>query len=183
MNEIITEKNYPVHWLWVLKPTTFSVSALIILISMFLGSNHQGGIAEIIVYIALLGFFIIINLILVSSERENFHYSIGENFLTVEQGIFSKERRYIPYGVIQNIFIEQDLFDRIFGLATVIIENASQGSEDLATLQQRKRFATIGFFGNKVIIPGLTKANAETLKGIILQKIKENPIEDNQSGL
>ena len=41
----------------------------------------------------------------------------------------------------------------------------------------------VGFSGNKVSIPGLTKANAEILKGIVLQKMKENPIEDSQSGL
>jgi hypothetical protein len=41
----------------------------------------------------------------------------------------------------------------------------------------------VGFSGNKVNIPGLTKQNAEILKGIILQKMKENPIEDSQSGL
>ncbi len=33
------------------------------------------------------------------------------------------------------------------------------------------------------IISGLKKAHAEALKAAILQKVKENPIEDSQSGL
>jgi len=88
---------------------------------------------------------------------------------------------YIPYGVIQNIIVKQDLFDRIFGLASLIIENASEsgGAFEL----QNQQVETVGFYGNKVTIHGLTKTNAEILKSIILQKMKENPTEDTRSGL
>ena len=30
--------------------------------------------------------------------------------------------------MIQNVFVKQDLFDRVFGLASLAIENASQGA-------------------------------------------------------
>ncbi len=88
----------------------------------------------------------------------------------------------MPYGVIQNVFIKQDLFDRIFGLATLRIENASQagGARDIRIRQGQEN---LGASGNKVNIPGLKKQNAEELKNLILKKIKENPIEDSQSGL
>ena len=111
---------------------------------------------------------------------KNFHYSIGENFLTLRQGILSKEQRNIPYGVIQNIFQKQDLLDRIFGLASLTIENSSHGQ---MSVQYQKKSEVIGFSGNKVTIPGLTKANAEILKGIVLSRMKANPLEDSQSGL
>ena len=106
----------------------------------------------------------------------------------------SKQERHIPYGVIQNIYVKQDLLDRLFGLASLAIENASQGagSQDGNTTkifgmtfsnQRRQQTEIVGFRGNKVSVPGLTKQNAEVLKGIVLQKMKENPIEDSQSGL
>ena len=116
-------------------------------------------------------------------------------FLTLRQGILSKQQRHIPYGVIQNLFVKQDLFNRVFGLASLTVENASQGAGAFTAPQEQKVFGLrvgnqrqqqvemVGFSGNKVSIPGLTKQNAETLKEIVLQKMKENPIEDSQSGL
>lgn len=113
----------------------------------------------------------------------------------MKQGILSKQQRHIPYGVIQNIFVNQDLFNRLFGLASLAIENVSQGAGVIAAPQQQKVFGLrignqqpqqiemVGFSGNKVSIPGISKASAEILKGIVLQKMKENPVDDSQSGL
>ena len=125
----------------------------------------RGGIASDIIYLIFIGFLLIqciAGIIVPILQRAPFHYATEENFLTVKQGILSKQQRHIPYGVIQNLFVEQDLFDRFFGLASLTIENASQSN---------------------VNIPGLTEEDAETLKEIILQKMKDNPIKDNQSGL
>jgi uncharacterized membrane protein YdbT with pleckstrin-like domain len=140
------------------------------------------------------GVTIIFSFILPILQRLNFHYFIENDFLTLKQGILAKQEKHIPYGVIQNIFIKQDLLDRVFGLTSLIIENASQGaglenvpqkkSIFMANNQQRReKIETIGFSGNKVSIPGLTKNNAESLKEILLQKMKDNQIQNNQSGL
>jgi membrane protein YdbS with pleckstrin-like domain len=117
--------------------------------------------------------------------------------MILHQGILSKQQRNIPYGVIQNIFVHQRLVDRIFGLASLSIENASQGGGNqnsnntkafgitISNQQTKKRgeLEMPGFNGNKISIPGLTKQNAEALRELILQKMKDNPVEDNQSGL
>jgi len=188
MNEIITEKNYPVQGLWIFKSNfvplfTLLFSSLIFFLAYYAyDTSETSKDSEAVFYIFLLmvGLSIIyfIDTIL---KRANFHYSIEEKFLTVKQGILSKQQRHIPYGAIQNLFVKQDLLDRIFGLASLTIENASQGSGALGT--PRQQVEIVGFFGNKVIIPGLTQKDAEILKGIILQKMKENPIDDSQSGL
>jgi len=197
MNVIITEKDYPVQWLWVFKLIIRSLPSIVILIlflifSVGTGTNRAGLNIYLFLYIVIV---IIFALVLPFLRRLTFHYSIEDKFLTLRQGIISRQQRHIPYGVIQNLFVKQDLFDRIFGLASLTIENASQGAGALAAPQQQKVFGLrvetqqrqqvemVGFFGNKVSIPGLTKANAEILKSIILQKMKENPIEDSQSGL
>jgi len=199
MNEVITEKNYPVQRLWVIKSIRRSLFALIFFIPPLLISYRYSKTSkdtEIYFYIIIIVGFVISHFIVTILRRANFYYSVEEKFLTLRQGILSKQQRYIPYGVIQNLFVKQDLFDRIFGLASLTIENASQGAGSLAVPQQQKVFGLhivgnpqrqrvemIGFSGNKVSIPGLTKASAEILKGIVLQKMKENPIEDSQSGL
>jgi len=196
MDEIITEKNYPVQGLWILKSIIGSLLSLIILVPLLWFSRFsESKDSEISLYIPLIIIFAIFHFIVTILRRATFHYSIEGQFLTLKQGILSKQQRHIPYGVIQNLFVKQDLFDRIFGLASLAIENASQGAGALAAPQQQKVFGLrignqqrqqvemVGFYGNKVSIPGLTKANAEILKGIVLQKMKENPIEDSQSGL
>ncbi len=79
------------------------------------------------------------------------------------------------------------MFDRLFGLASLTLENASElginRTQGQIKLRAQERTETVGFSGNNVSIPSLKKQNAEALKGIVLQKIKENPIEDSQSGL
>lgn len=198
MDGTITEKNYPVQGLWVFKSILGSLLSLIILVPLFWLSRFdtsKDSEIRIIIYIPLIIIFAIFHFVVTILRRATFHYSIEGQFLTLRQGILSKQQRHIPYGVIQNLFVKQDLFDRIFGLASLTIENASQGAGSLAAPQEQKVFGLrignqkkqqmemVGFSGNKVSVPGLTKANAEILKGIILQKMKENPIEDSQSGL
>ncbi len=192
MNGIISEKDYPVQGLWVFKSILGYLIVLIILVPVFIfqasASNKTDFRFYIFVGLAIFHFVVTI------LRRATFHYSIEDRFLSLRQGIFSKQQRHIPFGVIQNLFVKQDIFDRILGFASLTIENASQGTGGLAVPKEQKIFGMkvgtqkrqqelVGFSGNKVSIPGLTKANAETLKEILLQKIKDNPTEDNQSGL
>ena len=174
--KVITEKDYPVTKLWVFKEPII--------------------IAVIIIGLAFFGYFsfylilaIIIYLLVVPIMKANFHYSLDDKYLRVRQGFIAKKQRNLPYGVIQNVFVRQDLFDRVFGLASLNIENASQagggnklpwwygvnGSSGTSIFGQA---ASLGSSGNKIGIPGLKKQNAETLKNIILQKMKENPVEE-----
>ena len=181
MNLIISEKDYPIQGAWVFKSIVSLVIALIFFSARWLSLS---GDKTVETYLYLLIVLIVaistpIYLINTMLSRTNFHYAVEENFLTLNQGILSKQQRHIPYGVIQNIFAKQDLLDRIFGLASLTIENASQVSD----AQKRRQSREVGFSGNRVNIPGLKKIDAETLKDLILKKMKENPTDDNQSGL
>ncbi len=178
MAEIATEKNYPITTLWV-----FKVPIIIVIISVvafFFGYWFP----QLVIALPII-------LIATPLIRRNFHYSTEEKFFDVKQGVFSKKQRHLPYGVIQNVIVKQDWFDRVFGLASLSVENAAQaGGKGLFGQNQNLQYGvgytkteSIGSSGNKVSIPGLKKADAEALKMIILQRMKENPIEDNQSGL
>lgn len=181
-NNIITEKNYPITKLWIFKAPIIII--LMNIIALFFGYYFP--------YLALaLPVMLVANPLI----RANFHYSLDENFFNVRQGVISKKQRNLPYGVIQNVFVKQDIFDRIFGLASLRVENASQAGGGNKERWWNKSYGSkataygygqqdgIGASGNKINIPGLKKTDAEELKNLILQKIKENPIEDSQSGL
>jgi membrane protein YdbS with pleckstrin-like domain len=207
MEEVITEKQYPVQKVWILKPAIPFLPLPIIFawlffsfIFSFIGGkmNSQSNI-EIVLKLGmiLLGLILCLFLVLLFPElkRRNFHYFLEEKFLTCKQGILSKQERHIPYGVIQNVITKQDFFDRFFNIVTLVIENAAQSGGALAAMQSRRvlglmigtetkhQLGIIGFYGNAIHIPGLKKQSAEILKEIVLQKMKENPIDDNQSGL
>lgn len=105
-------------------------------------------------------------------RRATYHYQLDEQFLNLRQGIINKQNRQIPYGVIQNVLLTRGLLDRLFGLSTLTIQNATQ-----STLKDVKSQATsqAGFFGNSVQIPGLSKNNAQVVKEAILKKIQDSP--------
>ena len=183
---IITEKDYPVTLLWAFKAPIimFVLSAIAIIFGYFIP-----------IFVILFPVLLIANPLI----RANFHYSLEDKFLMVSSGVLSKKQRNLPYGVIQNVFLKQDLFDRVFKLASLRIENASygggasqgKGGKFLGMTVRRNNdygrnagvYETASASGNKINIPGLKKEHAEELKNLILQKIKENPLEDSQSGL
>src|SRR5258708_3877367 len=130
MNTIFSEKDYPIQTVWIFKSVVGLIIALVILVFfLFLG-----------VYSWYLMYVLIatpIYIVVTTLRKNNFHYALEEKFLTIKQGVISKQERHIPYGVIQNIFVKQDLLDRLFGITSVTIENASAGG---AHLPQKKSF-------------------------------------------
>lgn len=177
-NGVINEKSYPITKLWIFK--TPIIIVLMNLVALFFGY-----------YFPYLVLALPVMLIANPLIRANFHYSLDDKYFHVNEGVISKKQRNLPYGVIQNVFLKQDLFDRIFGLATLRIENASQAGGDSKVRWWNKGYGSksnvnaygqgesLGSSGNKVNLPGLKKQNAEDLRNFILQKVKENPIEES----
>jgi len=193
MDEIITEKKYPIRNIWLFKQILIALIVLPIYF-IFILSTANGALSSsaaififlpfMFIFILVLSIPVIINLL----RRSNFHYSLDSHFMVLHQGIISKQNRNVPYGRIQGVFVNQGLFDRIFGLSSLTIEDFSQGGKSSMSVDGyvgggKSRHEALGFVGNKIHIPGLKREDAENLKVVILQKVKENPIEDSQSGL
>lgn len=180
MDTVITENDYPVEFRWIYKSAVgFIIASIISLVLFFFGYINY--------YLYILVIYSPIHFILTILRRSNFHYALEEEYLTVKQGVISKKERHIPYEVIQNVFVKQDLTDRVFGLCSLAIENASQGKKGEqalnAYMEKRSHADTLGSKGNKVNIPGLKKENAEKLKELVLTKLKKNQAHDSGSGL
>jgi len=171
----ISEKRFPITTLWVFKVPL--IILLINIVALFFGAYYP--------YLVLA---MLIMLIANPLIRMNFHYSLEDKFFFVKQGVISKKQRNLPYGVIQDISLKQDLFDRIFKIATLRVENASNSkAKNYGTFRfggvANSNDNSLGVSGSKINIPGLKIQDAEELKKIILQKMKDNPIEDSNSGL
>ncbi|PIP69056.1 hypothetical protein COW91_01465, partial [Candidatus Nomurabacteria bacterium CG22_combo_CG10-13_8_21_14_all_32_8] len=167
----MTDKNYPVKNKWILKQVFyFSLIISFWIIFIFLipltifvfdkSNNINSSIfAKIIIlifiFLIILLLFSIIPAIIFYLIRKNFHFEFTEKFINLEQGIINKQKRYIPYSVIQNVLIDYDFIDRFFGLANLVIENASSGGGAGGVLSRKKNIINIrllGFGGNRVNI-------------------------------
>jgi putative membrane protein len=59
-----------------------------------------------------------------------FSYTVLPNELTIESGIFSRNKRSIPWDRVQDVDIERDMFARIFGWAKVKLETGGSGKDE-----------------------------------------------------
>ncbi len=59
-------------------------------------------------------------------------YTIGEQDIRVESGVFSRDARSVPYERIQDVSLEAKPLPRLFGLVSVKFETGAGGADDLA---------------------------------------------------
>jgi membrane protein YdbS with pleckstrin-like domain len=57
-------------------------------------------------------------------NRNKTRYSLSNQNLTVEQGIFSKTATHIPLHKVQDVTVRRTLPDRIFNVGTLVVESA-----------------------------------------------------------
>ncbi|MFH0755357.1 MAG: PH domain-containing protein [bacterium] len=188
MNEIITEKKYPIQIIWIIKDS-LTVFFILFCYSLFwIGDDiirkknfSLDSYFSIFPFLFLVFLLFSIPSIFYIFRCSNFHYSLEKKFMVFYQGVISKQNLTVPYGRIQEVFLRQILFDKFFNLTSLTISHLSQGGDML--IMRDRHYAPIGFIGDKINIHGLKKEDAKALKKLILQKMKENPIEDSQSGL
>lgn len=85
-----------------------------------------------------------------------FYDLVGKN-LIIKKGVFSKNEITLPINRLQDVYVDQDILDRIFGLYDVHVSSATIIS------------------GNLSHIDGLNKENAQAIKNLILSGMhKEN---------
>jgi len=85
----------------------------------------------------------------------SYYYNFTTNMLIISKGVISIKEISLPFDKIQNVFVDQDIFDRIFGLFDVHV----------STVSERSRM--------EAHIDGLSMENANRLKEILLGKIKQ----------
>jgi membrane protein YdbS with pleckstrin-like domain len=105
---------------------------------------------------------------------KTYYYEDEDGFLTIRKGVITPSQIHVQYAKIQDVYVDQDLLDRIFGIYDVHISSATYTS------------------GIEAHIDGVNKASAEALKNLFLHKIRggshnnvnnntANAVENNQS--
>jgi membrane protein YdbS with pleckstrin-like domain len=79
-----------------------------------------------------------------------YFYDLGADHLTIRKGTLTPREITVPYPRIQDVYVDQDLFDRVFGLYDVHLSTATQTS------------------GMEAHIDGLGKAAADGLRAELL---------------
>jgi uncharacterized membrane protein YdbT with pleckstrin-like domain len=95
--------------------------------------------------------------------RSTFSFDFMPEYITMRSGIISRNETHVPYHTVQDVVVSQGIVERLFGLATLKIQNA----------------AAAQMVGKRLVIPGinlpgqpLEKANrvSDIVKSVLLRK-------------
>ncbi len=87
-----------------------------------------------------------------------YFYDAGQGYLTIRKGVFTPSEIHVMYQKIQDVYVDQDLFDRIMGLFDVHIASATATS------------------GIEAHIDGVDAATADALKNFRLSRFHSGTI-------
>jgi uncharacterized membrane protein YdbT with pleckstrin-like domain len=110
--------------------------------------------------------FYILHNVYIILWKSNYDFKFMPEYIFLHTGIIAKSEKHVPYNTLQDVTVSQGVIERMFGLASVMIENAANNQMRVGR-NGRPVF-------NGITIPGQTPANAqkitEALKAVILTK-------------
>ncbi len=112
-------------------------------------------IPSLLAILAFLFIFFVLNYLYQRQYFTSYYYNFEDNFIVIKKGVFSKLEITLPYEKIQDVYVGQGVWDRIFGLYNIYFASAAISSIRAAH------------------IDGLEKPAAEELRTLILKIIQE----------
>jgi len=161
-----TREQFPLSYKKIIKKTIASTIAITILLlviwgslAFMLGSIGQEAIGWLgKATFGIFGFLLLVILLIYLYQRWYFavyFYDLTPDFVQIKKGPITPREITIPYERIQDVYVDQDLLDRIFGLYDVHLSTATISS------------------GIEAHIDGVEKQSAEGLRTILLETIKQ----------
>ncbi len=158
--EEISNKTYPFESVFI----TYSIIARLLMglfVSGLISLDVSAKIFDMSSFLLLwLGMFIVIFVIYLigfNLWKGNYKFQFLPEYIFQRTGVISISETHVPYRTVQDVRISQSILERIFGLATVAIENATANN-----LQGKN---------NSIKLPGNTLENAnkiaEALKKVV----------------
>ncbi|MBU0708765.1 PH domain-containing protein [Patescibacteria group bacterium] len=168
-----TREQYPLSFKKIIKKTIASTIVVTILLLIIwgilvfmLGSTGQAAIAWLgTATLGISGFLFVTILLTYFYQRWYFavyFYELSSDFIQIKKGPITPREITIPYERVQDIYVDQDLLDRIFGLYDVHLSSATISS------------------GIEAHIDGVEKEAAEGLRDVLLQTVQQK-ISKNKS--
>lgn len=105
-----------------------SLKEMIIPLGIFIFANRADGLLGALLYGGA-GLFLLLLAAFGLMKWLKFTYRIEEDELRIEQGLFVKQRRYVPVERVQTINTTAGIVQQMFGLVRLEIETASGGKE------------------------------------------------------
>ncbi len=161
-----TREQFPLSYKKIIKKTMANTIATTILLLFvggvlvfMLGSVGREAIGWLGVATSVIfGFLFIVILITYLYQRWYFavyFYDLTSDFIQIRKGPITPREITIPYERIQDIYVDQDLLDRIFGLYDVHLSSATISS------------------GMEAHIDGVEKQAADGLRAVLLQTVQQ----------
>jgi membrane protein YdbS with pleckstrin-like domain len=156
-----TVEQYPLERRKIAKKLVVSMIGWTIFFGILLGIS--AGIASSLpwvwkIFYSLIGLYLLIFIIDIWYQTEyykRYFYDIGADFLKIRKGVITPHQTMLPYEKLQDVYMDQDIFDRIFNLWDVHVSTATAMS------------------GYAAHIDGVTMENGEKIRDLILEKIKK----------
>lgn len=151
----ILVKQYPLKKAKIVKKTVglvvaYSTGVFFVAVLLALVLNLFAGIIALVVLFAVL---IVVAFIYESIYYKNYFYDLTEEGLVIGKGVINSWRITVPMHKVQEVYLDQDLLDRVFGLYDLHLSTATDVS------------------GREAHIDGLGKADAEKLREILFDWI------------
>jgi membrane protein YdbS with pleckstrin-like domain len=161
-----TREQFPLSTKKIIKKTISSTIgyavlflALGIIIFFSLGTDGQqlfnSPSTMIVGLVGLLLIIFILEYIYQSWYFDVYFYDLTPDFIQIKKGVITPREITIPYERIQDVYVDQDLLDRIFGLYDVHLSSATAAS------------------GMEAHIDGVEKQSAEGLREVLLETVKQ----------
>ena len=139
--------------------------ALIILILIFLyfpitqlRPDNYGALLPFTFLILVFSVILFIGFIYEYLYYRLYYYNFQDDSAEIRKGVISRATGHVRYDRLQNIYVDQDVLDRIFGLYDVHYETAGEKS---------------GFYSH---VDGLRKENADKLVNFLKERAERKPI-------
>ena len=96
-------------------------------------------------------------------------YNFEKEVISIKGGIIARYEKNLLYSKIQHVVITQSFWERMFGIANVIIQTA--GNDGLAMQQNSGQNRQLAF--NQPAVPALLKEDAEKVKNEIVLRLSK----------
>ncbi|MDO8554561.1 MAG: PH domain-containing protein [Candidatus Micrarchaeota archaeon] len=151
-----TIKQYPLDRKKIMKRFVSGMiiwTILAIIAGIFLGSISM--LLGIFTFLGIIIIFSVWTWIYENKYFQAYFYDVGESFLVIRKDWITPRETMLPYEKLQDVYMDQDLFDRMFGLWDVHVSTATMMS------------------GMAAHIDGVNSENAQKIRELIMGKIKE----------
>lgn len=160
-----TREQFPLSQKKPLKKTMPGIiSSVIQIVVILVGSlitasflNWSFGLVFLII-ISWIGLSLLCNFLMYQYQKWYFQvyfYDLTDDFIIIRKRVFTPREITIPYERVQDVYVDQDLLDRIFGLYDVHLSSATISS------------------GMEAHIDGVEKTAADGLRKVLLEKVSE----------